>query len=207
MSLSNGSTACFEDFFYKVVITDQCGSVEHNANIRLYNDDAHPGDLVLDPLISTPLCFGDDATIAFTSNCAIPNEWSWCKSTDNVNWMALPGAGTSNPIYNTNILTQSHYYKSVVKNGTCPADSVSIFIEVMGDLKILSFDAIPMPNDCNANSVELTADFVPCVAGSSCACTIEWYRNGTLIAGPTTSTAPASYNLSLIHISEPTRPY
>jgi len=194
LSLSNGSTACFEDFFYKVVVTDQCGSVEHNATIRLYNDDAHPGDLVLDPLIPTPLCFGDDATIAFTSNCAIPNEWSWCKSNDNINWTDLPGAGTTNPIYNTNKLYQPHYFKAVVKNGTCPADSVSIFIDVMGDLKILSFDAIPMPNDCNATSVELTADFVPCIAGSSCACTIEWYRNGTLIAGPTTSTVPASYN-------------
>jgi hypothetical protein len=68
---------CFEDFYYALQITDECGIHTCQSRIRLWSAFASPGQLVMDPDESPFLCPNGDATLKFIPECAgDPPTWS-----------------------------------------------------------------------------------------------------------------------------------
>ncbi|MBL7794716.1 MAG: T9SS type A sorting domain-containing protein [Saprospiraceae bacterium] len=197
LSMANPAN-CYEDFFYTVRITDECGQRDCQARIRLYSSTAAVGTLAMDPLESQPFCPGEDATLKFTPACAgAPPKWTW-HFRDCVGGPSSPiqGTGMMNPTFNTNKLYQSGWYIVEASNGVCPPNRVEYKIEVKDPLAIVNFTAVPDP--CVELYVDLSVDFTPCTiqgCGTSCSCTytVEWYLNGFLIGSTQTSLPTATF--------------
>lgn len=191
LSMTNPLIDCFEDFFYTVKITDFCGTRECKVRIRLYSDDAPKGTLNVLPYEANTLCPFEDVTLNFVPGCDsdVPKSWTWqTRACDPPSaCVPIPGAGTMNENWFTNILPQSAYYCVETQNGVCPMDSVQLLLEVKDPLEIILFDAIPDP--CVEQQVDLSITWKPCtVAGcppgtpcTPCSHTVEWYKDCTLI--------------------------
>jgi hypothetical protein len=197
LSMANPAN-CYEDFFYTVRITDECGQRDCQARIRLYSSTAAVGTLSMDPFESQPFCPGEDATLTFSPACAgAPPKWSW-HFRDCVGGPSSPiqGTGMMNPTFNTNKLYQSGWYIVEASNGVCPPEREEYKIEVNNPLAIVNFTAVPDP--CRDQQVTLNVDFTPCTiqgCGTSCSCThtVEWYLNGFLIGTTQTSLPTATF--------------
>jgi len=188
---ANALSECHYDYEYTAVISSPCGTQSCSTIIRVYDDNAPKGQLDMVPVEIQPFCPGEDATLVFTPGCAKgdPKMWDWyVRPCINGAPTYLPDAGNMNPLYNTNRLYNSVWYYVQTQNGVCPLDTVQLKIEVKDPLTILAFTAVP--DACAEQQVDLTLDFAPCTVegcGTACACTrtIEWYKDGNLIASTT----------------------
>lgn len=206
LSLPAGSTACSESFTYRAVITSApCGDLECSATIRLDNEDAPDGQLVLLPPDVLPLCPGEDAILEYTPACAgNPERWRWQESSDGVTYTDITTNGDRNPRYQTNRRFQDTWYRILKQNGVCPADEVDLFLNVRDQLVVSNFTVSHSPA-CSPTSIQLQLDISPQYASAGdCSYTIDYYHNGFLFdtqtsLGGTAGTnyfAPASAPLS-----------
>ena len=127
---------------YKLVVTDDCGSVESNSVKVTVRED------LVAPIIS------DDATICYNTE---PNKleiatdakggagnytYQWQQSEDGVNFSNISGANESS--YQPSKLTQTTHYKLVVTDDCGTVESNSVKINVYDDLKVNVVDR-PQP--------------------------------------------------------------
>jgi len=188
---------CFSDYSYRARITDVCGERFCTATIRLYNDDAPNGTLELDPPEFTPLCPGQDATLRYNPECAgDPSQWVWYARTASTGYAQIPGSGNRNPLFNTNKLFETTWYKIEKTNGVCPVDEVELQLEVKEPLVIDYFNASYSPQ-CTPTGVEMEVGFSPCCV---CNYTVEWYKDGILLDATSHASTPAVYTFSTIDI-------
>ena len=89
---------------------------------------------------------GDSATIkrdnVYGAYLSAGLSYQWQESTDNINWVNVPGADT---ILNTGALTQTTYYRSIIKLAPC-TDLVSEPVTVSIDIPV-----------CNPPTLEITS--------------------------------------------------
>jgi len=193
LSLTNpGNGDCYEDFTYRLEVRSKCGVKFYDATIRLYDQDAPDGTLEMDPVEPLPLCYGEDATLRYTSACAgEPETWNWFISEDGSTFTPITTAGNRNPLYNTNRLYQDTWYQIRKQNGVCPEDKVEIFLPVNESLSITNFTAEHAPF-CTPNGVSMSVTYSPSLP-VSCDFTIDWYRNGEIIHSTVTTVNSATY--------------
>lgn len=199
-------TQCYEDFFYTVQITDDCGQRSCQARVRLYSDSAPKGQLAIDPFEPQPFCPNEDATLVFTPGCAgDPKMWTWHRRPC-IGGLPehFPEAGTMNTVLNTNQLNNSWYYYVESQNGVCPADTVQLKIEVKSPVVITGFTAVP--DNCVKQQVTLQVSFAPCtIAGCNtlCTCTytVDWYKDGFLIGSTPASGSSASFIYAILPLA------
>lgn len=193
-SHTNPLVDCYQDYHYRVVITDLCGQQECFARIRLYSNDAPKGNISMDPFELQPFCPGEDATLVYDPGCAgEPPMWNWWSSIDDITYLPISGAGSSNPLWHTNSLNQDTWFMVTSQNGVCAADTVKLLIDVRQPLTISQFSAQPDP-PCDPIGVSLYLEYVP-YPDADCNTTIKWYKDGILIhITPAPAGSPAVFN-------------
>lgn len=195
LSIQNPAN-CYEDFIYKVVITDACGKHTCTETVRLYNDNAPLGTLTILPPDVPPLCPGEDAVLEYKPACAgEPENWTWYYSTTGPPPPGLiPGAGTANSIYYTNQLFQDTWFMVEKLNDiVCPADQIHLKIDVRDPLVITNFIAQPVPV-CDPTGVYMQVDFTPVPPDPPCSVTVEWYKDGNQVGvTPPAAASPSSF--------------
>ena len=200
LSLPPGFTGCYMDFFYTVILTDDCGPHECKSRVRLYNDDAPIGTLTLLPPDISPVCWAEDATLKFTPNCAgDPAQWVWYERDCIGNVTVIPSAGITNNCFNVNELHNGTWYGVGAVNGVCP-NTEEMLVEVVAPAVILNFTAVADP--CAEVQVVLSASVTPGTISCSnlpfpCTYTYEWYKDGFLIG--TTPFGSASESFTYIN--------
>nr|WP_170254634.1 HYR domain-containing protein [Phaeodactylibacter luteus] len=194
ISLPAGSTACFVDFTYRAVISSVCGDQECSATIRLYNEDAPDGALALLPPDTNPLCYGEDAVLAYEPACAgEPERWTWHKRTATTAYAPITTNGDRSPVYYTNRLYEDTWIKVIKQNGICPEDEVELMLDIIDPLVVNSFSADYF-TVCAPTTVELQVDFQPSFQpGDGCDYAITWYRDGNPIGSSNQLGSPANF--------------
>ncbi|MBK6622275.1 MAG: HYR domain-containing protein [Saprospirales bacterium] len=189
-SPTNPTVDCFEDFFYKIVITDACGPKECQARVRIFSHEAPKGVLDIDPDEDLPLCPGEDVTLHFTPGCLNSlGTWEWFFSTDDLTYTPIDGSGTKNEFWHSNHLDQDTWYLVKTQNGSCPEDTVKILVDIEPTLSA-SLEAT-FDDPCSPGAVNLELKFL---ADPSCQVSIDWYKDGDLIhSTPAPATSPVSF--------------
>ncbi len=188
-------TECWQDYIYRAEITSPCGIESCSATIRLYNDDAPLGTLVMDPLEPHPFCPGEDARLTYTPECAgTPSKWEWSFSSTSTGNVLLPGNGDMNSEYITNRLYEDTHFFVEKTNGVCQSDFLDLLIIVNDPLSITNFSASHDPI-CDPSGVAMQVDFMPdySVVGGNCDYTISWYKDGNLIQSVVQNSSPVTY--------------
>jgi PKD repeat protein len=201
ISFVGPADTCSYQVTYTAIINSVCGASRCSASIRLDNNDAAEGLLNLTYPTNTamPFCPGQDATLVYDPACVgEPPRWAWHMSTDGSNFTALPTAGNQNPVFNTNRLFETTWFRITKQNGVCTIlDTTTIKVEVKDSLKINQFSALTI-DSCTTNGVNMLVHFSPCTSGTgnSCNCdyNIKWYKNGQVLHTANYSSSPASYN-------------
>lgn len=179
LSLPAGTMACDERFTYRAEITSICGMTSSTAVIRLFNEDAPEGTLTIDAPDVPPLCPGEDAVIRYDQACTGDEMmWQWWERTGNTPYSGLTTNGNQNPVYFTNRLYEDTWYLITKKNGSCPADSIEIFVDVAELLVITSFTA-DYNIACQPDFLVLDVTFD---SQPDCVDSVFYYRNGLLLA-------------------------
>jgi hypothetical protein len=195
LSMSNDQN-CYEDFIYTAVITDDCGTHECKATIRLYSGNASVGTLALTPPDVSPVCWAEDATLKFTPNCAgDPALWAWYERDCIGNVSILSTAGLMNNCLNLNELHNDTWYGVGAMNGVCPINE-EILVEVIKPAVIFDFTA--QADACAQTQVVLSASVTPGTKGClnlpfPCTYTYEWYKDGFLIGTTSNGTASETF--------------
>lgn len=195
LSFTGAPDDCYQDFTYTALITGGvCPDQSCSATIRLYNDDAPLGSLVLLPPDVNPLCYGEDAILEYTPACAgEPERWNWSIRPDVVpTYTPLISNGDRNPLYYTNRLYEDTWVKVEKTNGVCPTDEIEIFLDIIDPITIQDFTAM-YDDPCAPTAVDLMVDFKPQSAPAGCLYTITWYRNGQVIGSSTSTTPPVNF--------------
>ena len=194
-------TGCFKDFIYMATVTSKCGDQTCAATVRLFNNAASIGSLVMNPNEAQPFCPGEDATLEFAPNCAshppAPAMWQWCVSTTSAitGFTPLIGSGNMNPLWNTNQLFVDHWYKVKASNGNCGQKEVDYFIDVYDLLSIGVFTATQQmtPPFCDVLGLDLAVPFLPNPAEPGCPIKVTWIKNGQVLFSATYTTSPATW--------------
>lgn len=197
LSLPAGFVDCWKDFTFTATVMSLCGPQTCSASIRLFNDAAANGNLVMAPDEPQPFCPGEDATLLFKDFCAshppASPTWSWCISTDGTTFVPLAGSGTANPLWNTNQLFQDTWYQVKSANGVCAEKKNTFFIDVLDLFSISGFSAtlVSSPPDCEAMGVDLSVD----IAGidASCPANVKWIKDGIVIGSGSFTSSPATW--------------
>lgn len=196
LSFTGSPDDCYQDYTYFVRVSFDSGCPPTNcqATIRLYNEDAPLGNLVMLPPDVNPLCYGEDAILEYSPECAgDPERWQWFIRPDvNPTYTPLTNNGDRNPLYYTNRLYEDTWVKVEKTNGVCPSDEIEIFLDIIEPLSISNFTAKHSP-PCSPNAVELELDFTPSPAPAGCTYTIYWYKGRTIIHTSTHTSASAAY--------------
>lgn len=179
---------CYTEYRFTATVTNDCGTSDFTATIRIDNFNAPLGDLILLPPDVPPLCPGEDAVLHYEVACADPEEWTWCKKTLSVPIYAeIVGAGTTNADYYTNQLEEDTWFKVKKFNGACPVGETEFFIDVQGPFLLTDFSAME-DDTCNPSGVLMTVD-----VNTDCnSFNVEWYKDGNLIALTTHTSSPVS---------------
>ena len=192
LSMSAGSMACSESFTYRAEITSICGVQRCSATIRLDNNDAPTGEIILHAPDTNPLCYGEDAVLEYIPNCDQPGDrWTWEQRTAGNSFSPITTNGNQNPLYQTNRLYEDHWYRIAEQNGLCPVDTVSYFLDIIDPLVITNFTAVHGPT-CAPTQIDMTLDWGPLQAG--CAYKIVWYHNGNPVFTETVSGGPRTFS-------------
>lgn len=195
LSFTGAPDDCYQDFTYTAVITGGvCPDQSCSAAIRLYNDAAPLGSLVLLPPDTNPLCYGEDAILEYVPECAgEPERWNWFIRPDIIPAYApLIANGDRNPLYYTNRLYEDTWVKVEKTNGVCPTDEIEIFLDIIDPIVIQTFTA-EYDDPCNPATVNMTVDYKPQAAPAGCNYTVTWYRNGQVIGSTTTTATPVNF--------------
>ncbi|MEM1214110.1 MAG: T9SS type A sorting domain-containing protein [Bacteroidota bacterium] len=186
---------CNQLYIYRVEVTNVCGTQTCMATIRLDNEAAPVGDLVLLPPDTNPLCYGEDAILEYTPQCAgPPPRWNWFERTATTTYLPLAWNGDRNPTYRTNRLYEDTWVKVERTNGVCPTDEVEFLLDIIDPVAITSFTAT-YDDVCAPTQVTLSVDVTPNPADPGCGYNIEWYRNGQLLSTATAAPlTPAFFN-------------
>ena len=181
-----GTGGCWKEYAYRVDITQPCGVQSCEARIRIYDDNASEGQLILLPPDVLPSCPGEDFQLQYIPACAIlpppatMPEWHWSISTDGSIYTPMPTAGNMNPLFVTNKLYQDTWYKVSKQNGACTnLDEVSMKIDLYDDLTIGSLSVAPL-DPCTATGLNLTLG-ITSNTGCSAGTTVTWYKDGIQI--------------------------
>jgi len=198
LSYTGNVNDCSQSYIYEIRIDGACGPVSCQHSITLWNDQAPVGDLYLDPIENLPLCYGEDVSIRFDENCALPSDlWDWKVSTDGSTYLPIPGVGARNPYVNSNRLYQDHWYSVERTNGVCPVDTTVLYVPVKDALIVTAFNADPL-DPCRETGLKLSVQYSPCVPSLNgiCDCdySIDWYKNGILIGTSNSNSATGSIN-------------
>jgi hypothetical protein len=197
LNFEGGPNDCYYDHIFTAELSGPCGPLSCDTRIRVYNENAPVGTIVMDPAEAMPFCPGEDATLRYQEACVgQPPMWAWYYSTVPApvipnDYMPLPGSGNMNPLINTNKLFQTTWFAVKKQNGGCPEAWIEFQIEVKETLNITNFTATPDP--CVDTQVALHVDFSPTPAGGSCLFIIDWYKDGFLIGTSNSNTAPVSF--------------
>jgi hypothetical protein len=200
LSFEGSPNDCYYDHIFTAELSGICGPLSCSTRIRVYNENAPVGAIVMNPAEAMPFCPGEDATLHYQEACVgIPPMWEWYFSTAVApvipnDYVPLPGSGDMNPLVNTNKLFQTTWFAVKKQNGGCPAAWIEFQIEVKDALSITGFSAMPDP--CVDTQVSLLVDFTPSPVGGSCMYIIDWYKDGFLIGTSTSNTAPVSFTYS-----------
>jgi PKD repeat protein len=192
-TLSNDD--CFQTYKYGVQISGLCGIRKCFAEITLFNNEASVGTIEMNPFESQPFCPGEDATLTFLPNCPIPPppvEWNWYyKQLIGTSGLSQPlsGAGSMNPLIQSNRLWEDTWYYVKTTNGVCPTKQTEYFIDVRDNLNIIDFTA-ESSNICMNNGVNLSLSYLR----TDCDVHITWYKDGLPIFSSIYSGSPANYN-------------
>lgn len=197
LSLPVGFADCWKDFTFTATVTSLCGPQTCAATIRLFNDAAANGNIVMAPNELQPFCPSEDATLLFKDYCAahppMSPTWSWWISTDGMMFTPLLGSGTANPLWNTNQLFQDTWYQVKSTNGVCAEKENTYFIDVRDLFSISGFSAtlVTSPPDCEAMGVDLSVN----IAGidASCPAKVKWIKDGIEIDSDSYSSSPATW--------------
>lgn len=117
--VQNG-TACRIDTSTAAIITVDPKSVGGNLN---------PSDV--------NVCLNENTfnTITLTGNTGTVTNWQ--QSADNVSWANFSPVNTS-PVYSTNSVNQTTYYRTIIQSGVCPPDTSSV--------AVIRFFNVPFPD-------------------------------------------------------------
>ena len=194
LSFTAPSTDCAQSYTYTVVVTGLCGTSSCTSTIRLDNDDAPNGTLDLLPPDVNPLCYGEDAVLEYTPECAgTPEMWDWFIRPDvQPTYTPLPSNGTQNPLYFTNRLYEDTWIKVEKTNGVCAPDEIEFFLDIIEPVTINNFTADFAPI-CNPTSVDMMVDFMPTPAPAGCTYTVHWYHGSNLVHTSIQTTSPSMY--------------
>ena len=188
LSMAAGSMACSESFTYRAEITSICGVQSCSATIRLDNNDAPTGEIVLHTPDTNPLCYGEDAVLEYVRNCRQPGErWTWENRTATTSFADITTNGNQNPLYQTNRLYEDQWYRITERNGLCPVDTVEYFLDIIDPLVITNFTAVHGPV-CAPTQIDMTLDWGPVQAG--CTYKVVWYHDGTPVFVETVTGGP-----------------
>lgn len=191
LSLPAGDTTCGRGFTYYAEVTSICGVQTCSATIRLDNEAAPTGEIVLLPPDTNPLCLGEDATLEYRRNCSPPSAtWTWEQRTTTTPYVPLTTNGNRNPLYLTNRLFEDHWFRITERNGSCPVDTVEYFLDVVDTLAITSFTAAHSPI-CNPTQVTMSVDWTGVQAG--CQYKVVWYHDGNVVHVETVAAGPRTY--------------
>lgn len=192
LSMTTGSTACSESFTFRAEITSICGVQSCSSTIRLDNNDAPIGEIVLHAPDTNPLCYGEDAVLEYVRNCEQPGgRWTWEQRTTSTSFSDITTNGNQNPLYQTNRLYEDQWYRIAEQNGLCPVDTVSYFLDIIDPLVITSFTAVHGPV-CAPTQIDMSLDWGPLQAG--CTYKIVWYHDGNPIFVETVSGGPRTFS-------------
>lgn len=196
LSFTGSPADCYSEHLVSAQVTNLCGTINYGAFIRIYNSEAPPGELFLDPSEEMPFCPGEDAVIRYEPNCAGPDPyaWQWCVRTGNTGYQEIEGAGTANNIWNTNPLEEDTWYSVKKKNGACPEDTISLMIGVRGELSVTGFSATE-DDACDPAQVILQMGFAPLPA-PGCDVNVYWYKDGLLLGTTSPQASPAAFAFS-----------
>lgn len=192
----NDSNLCYKTFTAKAIINNNCGITEFVYRYKLFNENGPDGILtVQDPVI----CPGDDDVIHYAPACIEPNNtWNWEKSSDGINFTPIPTAGTQNPMYNTNKLYETTWYRVIKNNGICSPDTISTRVHVLSGNDALSFMAKAVPA-CNPTQVDLSITFPNSAILNY---QINWYKGYTLIGTSNSSSSTINFTYSPSQLNE-----
>lgn len=192
LSLPADSSICDQRFIYTAQIRSVCGTSTASAEIRLFNQADLVGQLILESPDSTVICPGEDAILRYLPACTGDDmEWIWSRSTDGVTYLPLPEAGNRNPLYYTNRIYQDTWYSVTKTNGSCPVDTLVIFLDVRDRLQVNSL-AVVADDVCLPSVAQLT---VAAVLPTDCPnYTVTWFKDGVPI-GQTNNTLSFNHPL------------
>lgn len=191
LSIAAGATACSESFTYRAEITSICGVQSCSATIRLDNNDAPIGEIILHAPDTNPLCYGEDAVLEYVRNCEQPGDrWTWEQRTKSNSFSDITTNGNQNPLYQTNRLFEDHWYRIAEQNGLCPVDTVSYFLDIIDPLVITNFTAVHGPT-CAPTQIDMSLDWGPLQPG--CTYKVIWYHDGNPVFVETVAGGPRSF--------------
>lgn len=193
LTFLGGEDDCEYEHLFTARVKNVCGEKVCSTSIRIDNVDAPKGEIFLDPSETLPLCPGDAVTVRYDPKCIGPEEpnWNWTISEDGQNFIALEGAGSNNPLWNTNPLDVDTWYKVNKQNGVCREQEISFLVEVQKELSLSSFTAIA-DDSCDPAEVNLSVNFGP-MPIMGCPVLVHWYKDGRLVHTSTTSSTEAQY--------------
>lgn len=185
---------CYQDFVYTVRISNDCETTTCTGIVRLYNNDAPKGTILLHTPDVLPVCWGDDLELEYIPDCTEePPAWYWYSSFDGAAWVPIAGSGMSNSVYNTNELyddgTTPTWFQVQSTNGICPSDTVNFQATIRQPLVITDFTAAY--TSCDQETVQLSLDYNNSI---NCSDTIEWYHNGILLDYENNPSLPVTYD-------------
>ena len=198
LSLPPFFTDCYMDFVYTATVSSKCGIDSCSTTVRLFNNDASPGTLAMNPFEPQPFCPGEDATLQFLDDCTShppdPGVWNWESAPSAIGpWTSVPDCGLMNTLWNTNHLYVDTWYRVTAENGVCPAKNTTLMIDVRDPFNLTFFSAVPIstPPTCEYLGVDFQIDLAGIDA--TCLATIHIFKNGLEIHSFTTASTSNSW--------------
>lgn len=194
LTFTGGEEDCCSEYEFEARITNLCGTKKIGTSILIYNVDAPIGELYLNPFEELPICIGEDLTLKYDPKCIGPEVpiWKWLISTDNQSFTGIDGAGSANPVWNTNPLAVDTWYRINRQNGVCPGQETTFFVDVKEELSITSFLAIE-DDPCSPTQIDLSVVLEP-EPLPNCPVLVHWYKDGMLLHTATTNSSQTTYS-------------
>jgi hypothetical protein len=179
-TISNG---CKTVYRYIAEVDYSCfsgGPVQVAFSVEVFPEPE--ADLVLSDTIG---CYESDTEVSIINDCS--GQWTFQQSPDGQNWSEIDGAGTQNPLYYSNVLTETVCYRVIAFNDGCgEKPSETKCIEIKPPLLVTEFAVLPNQT-CDPTQVKLVAS-----VNYESQFTYEWYFNGLPI-GVTISGSGAGF--------------
>ncbi len=195
LKFEEADSICYTDHVFTVEVTNICGTRSASQTIRIFNHNSDDGILEIDPFEFQPLCFGEDLTLKYTAKCTgDPPLWKWYSTTIDPpvpdDYLPIPNAGTRNPLYNTNRLYQTTWYRVEKRNGVCPLQYADLRVEVKDSLAITNFS---LTSDPCSEIAAMELAFTPPSVEQPCIYEVTFYKDGLQLYSIFSSVSSVSF--------------